>query len=35
MVLKLEHVEKWIRNAWKVLKYGFGEERRRLVGPIV
>jgi len=35
MVLALEHFGKWIRNTWKVLKCGTGEEWRRLTGTIV
>jgi hypothetical protein len=35
MVLKLGHFGKLIRNTWKVLKCGEGEEWRRSVGPIV
>jgi hypothetical protein len=35
MVLKRGHFGKEIRNTWKVLKCGVGEEWRRSVGPIV
>jgi hypothetical protein len=35
MVLKLGHFAKKIRNTWKVLKCGGGEEWRRAFGPIV
>jgi hypothetical protein len=35
MVLKSGHFGKQIRNIWKVLRCGAGEEWRRSVGPIV
>jgi hypothetical protein len=35
MVLKFGHFGNYIRNAWKLLKYGVGAERRRTAGPIV
>ena len=35
MVLKFGHFGKQIRNAWKVLERGAGEEWIRTVGPIV
>jgi hypothetical protein len=35
MVLRLGHFEKQIRNTWKALKCGAGEEWRRSAGPIV
>jgi hypothetical protein len=34
MMLKRGHFGKWIRNIWKVLKCGAGEEWRRSVGQI-
>ncbi|GFG30527.1 hypothetical protein Cfor_05823 [Coptotermes formosanus] len=35
MALKCGHFGKSIRSTWKVLKFGVGEEWRRLGGPIV
>jgi hypothetical protein len=35
VVLEFGHFGEQIRNAWEVLKYGAGEERRRSVGLIV
>jgi hypothetical protein len=35
MALKVGHFRKWIRNRWKVLKFGAGEVWRRSVGSIV
>jgi hypothetical protein len=35
MVMKLGHFGEQIRNAWKVLKCGAGEEWIRSVGPIM
>ena len=34
MVLEFGHFGEQIRNAWEVLKYGAGEERRRSVGSM-
>jgi len=35
VVLKLGHFGEWLRNTWKVLKCGAGEEWRRPSGMIV
>ena len=35
VVLKIEHLQKWVQNILKVLKCGAGERWRRSVGPIV